>query len=55
MLPYRSHWHFAFEQNPLREARVLCFAGSPSGPGTPKTPDPDEVQRKLIDELENFS
>lgn len=52
MLPYRSHWHFAFEQNPLREARLLCFAGSPSGPGTPKTPDPDEVQRKLIDELE---
>lgn len=52
MLPYRSHWHFAFEQNPLREARLLCFAGGPSGPGTPKTPDPDEVQRKLIDELE---
>jgi hypothetical protein len=26
MLPYRSHWHFAFERDPFWEARLLRFA-----------------------------
>ncbi len=38
MLPYRSHWHFAFEQDPTREARLLGFA---SGPHAPQGPDPE--------------
>lgn len=37
MLPYRSHWRFAFEQDPTREARLLAFA---SGPSAPAAPDP---------------
>lgn len=49
MLPYRSHWHFAPQRDPLREARLLWFAeATDRDPGDDfvMKPDMSVVRRK---------
>jgi hypothetical protein len=43
MLPYRSHWHFAFERDPFGEARLVRFAG-PDSTYVPPEPTPDPLE-----------
>ncbi len=57
MLPYRRHGRNAFQQDPEKEARLLCFASAstPSSGGTPdpaKRKTPEEEKEELINELE---
>lgn len=47
MLPSRSHWHIARERDPLREGRLLAFAGEGEDGGTAdeeETPQTDGQQ-----------
>lgn len=60
MLPFRSHWHFAFERDPFGEARLVRFAadGTPSptpesepeNNNNPNNPEPAPNTRATVDQ-----